>query len=55
MQSFELVGLRTYCKDGKIYSYGDILQLDRIYINYADDKHQADENQGEQSNRMDNK
>ena len=49
MHSFELVGLRTYCKDGEICSYGDILQLDRIYKTDADDEHPTNRSQEEQS------
>ena len=51
MQFFELVGLRTYCKDGNIYSYGDTLQPDRIYKNYTDNEHQIEENQKDQSDK----
>jgi hypothetical protein len=49
MQFFELVGLRTYCEDGYIYSYGDILQPERTYKNYTDNEPQAEENQKDQS------
>ncbi len=52
MQSFKLIGLRTYCEDGTIYSYGDILQPDRIYEDYADDKNRDDNNQENQSDKQ---
>lgn len=48
MRSFELVGLRTYCEDGNIYSHGDILQPDRLQKNCTDNEKQADEKQEEQ-------